>query len=100
MPSAIRANALMTIAHTRTPTSPVAIEHENGCTGTPATQFSRTSTSKHRKLPAFNGIGGASPRLEFNTMRIGATPLLREVASVRLKPFGMQSGLSRRSTVT
>ena len=33
-------------------------------------------------------------------MRIGATALFFAVASVRLNPFGVQSGLSRRSTVT
>ena len=91
-PSARSAIARWVALATRSAMPVVAVEQLTGCLGMPATQFSRISTSSRRKLPAL--VGTASGRL-LKTPIIAA---VRLVASVRLIPHGMQSGLSRRST--
>src|SRR5215469_17082677 len=70
----------------------VATEALVGWRGIPATQFSRRRTRIRPRLPAFLGREWST---ELNTPTIAA---VREQASDRLRPQGMQSGLSRRST--
>src|SRR5882757_1250174 len=58
----------------------------------PTQQFSRSSTSKQRKLPEFLGMSHS------RQLKSALITALAEHAWDRLSPQGTQSGLSRRST--
>ena len=75
----------------RSATLVVASEQLVGCTGTPTTQLSRSSTSIRRNAPEFTGMSFSST---FSTPLIA---LLVEHARDSLMPTGRQSMLSRRS---
>ena len=71
----------------------VATEQLWGKRGMPTTQFSLSSTSRRRKLPALCGMSGS------RQAKTAWAAAMVEVTRVRFMPASTQSGLSRRSTV-
>ena len=91
-PSLILAKARWTGLVTRSARLVVATDMLIGCWPPPATEPSRICTRMRRKLPALVGTGSS---IELKMPIIAA---VRAQPSLKLRPQGMASGLSRRST--
>ena len=92
IPSASSAIARPVVLPIRLPRLVVASEHECGWRGMPTQQFSRSLTSRQRKLPALVGISWDTE------LKIAISAWVVAVERLRFKPFGNESGLWVRST--
>ena len=91
-PAASSAIPRWTALARRSKTLVVATEQLAGCRGIPTTQFSRSSTLTRRALPPLGGTWWST------LLKMPIRTAARAVDSLRLRPHGRQSRLSRRST--